>query len=59
MILPIINSIGLTGVLISISMLPRSLSRTMAAEVNMIMVMVRMMPTRPGTMLTSDRCSGL
>ena len=58
-ILPNMSSIGRTGVVMSISMLPRSRSRTIAAEVNMIMVMVRITATNPGTMCTTLRCSGL
>ncbi|MNN94185.1 hypothetical protein D3C81_2127680 [compost metagenome] len=57
--MPIISSIELTGVVMSSSRLPRSRSRTMAAEVNMIMVMVRITPSRPGTMLTAERRDGL
>ncbi|MNF19040.1 hypothetical protein D3C80_2235110 [compost metagenome] len=57
--MPIISSLLLSGVVISSSMLPRSRSRTMATPVNITMVMVRMMPMRPGTMFTAERRSGL
>ena len=57
--LPIINSLLLTGVAISNSMLPRSRSRTIETPVNITMVIVRMMPIRPGTMLIAERRSGL
>ena len=48
-----------TGVVISSSRLPRSRSRTMATAVNMVIVMVRMTPIRPGTVFTAERRSGL
>ncbi|MNN60773.1 hypothetical protein D3C81_1759750 [compost metagenome] len=57
--LPIISSLLLSGVAISSSMLPRSRSRTIATAVNITMVMVRMMPIRPGTMLIAERRCGL
>ena len=57
--LPIINSPLVNGVAISNSMLPRSRSRTMATAVNITMVMVRMMPISPGTMLIAVRRCGL
>ena len=57
--LPIISALRLSGVAISSSMLPRSRSRTAAIAVNIIMVMVRMMPISPGTMVTAERRSGL
>jgi hypothetical protein len=40
-------------------MLPRSRSRTIATPVNSTIVIVRITPIRPGTILTSDRRSGL
>ena len=57
--LPTISSLRLTGVAISSSMLPRSRSRTMATPVNSTIVIVRITPIRPGTMLIAERRSGL
>ncbi len=57
--LPIMSSAELTGVLMSNSRLPRSRSRTIATAVNRIMVIVRITPISPGTMLTGVRRSGL
>ena len=57
--LPRVSSQGDTGVAMSISMLPRSRSRTRAMAVNSTMVMVRITPIRPGTVLTGARRSGL
>ena len=57
--LPSVSSHGDTGVAISISRLPRSRSRTSAIAVNMTIVMVRITPTSPGTVLTGARRSGL
>src|SRR5690606_1481899 len=54
-----ISSLRSSGVAISSSMLPCSRSRTIAIAVNMVMVIVRMMPISPGTMLTALRRSGL
>ena len=58
-ILPTVSSHGETGVAISISRLPRSRSRTSAIAVNSTIVIVRIMPTRPGTVFTAARRSGL
>ena len=49
--LPIITSSGVTGMASRFSMVPRSRSRVTASAVMITMVMVRMVPTRPGTML--------
>ena len=57
--LPIINSHGDTGVAISISRLPRSRSRTSAIAVNSTIVIVRITPMRPGTVLIGARRCGL
>ena len=50
---------GKTGETISCSRVPRSRSRAIAIAVSMTIVMVRMTPTRPGTMYTAVRRSGL
>src|SRR6266853_1966380 len=42
---------GRTGVASRFSIVPRSRSRVMASEVMITMVMVSIVPTRPGTML--------
>ena len=57
--LPRVSSHGETGVAISISRLPRSRSRTRAMAVNSTIVMVRITPIRPGTVLIGARRSGL
>ncbi|MCY1277213.1 hypothetical protein D9M70_259010 [compost metagenome] len=57
--LPMVSSQGDTGVVMSISMLPRSRSRTRAMAVNSTMVMVRITPTSPGTVFSGARRSGL
>ena len=49
--LPIITSSGVTGMASRFSMVPRSRSRVTASAVMITMVMVRIVPTRPGTML--------
>ena len=53
------TSIARTGVAISISMVPRSVSFTMATAVIITMVMGNMMARSPGTMLVEVRPSGL
>ncbi|CSA37702.1 Uncharacterised protein [Vibrio cholerae] len=58
-IFPIINSMEWTGVVIKSSKLPRSRSRTIAALVNKIMVMVKITPSNPGTIFTAERRLGL
>jgi hypothetical protein len=50
-ILPAITSIGLTGMARRFSIVPRSRSRVTASAVIITMVMVRMTPSNPGTML--------
>jgi hypothetical protein len=57
--LPSITSIGPTGMASRFSMVPRSYSRVTARAVIITMVMVRMMPSRPGTMLKRVMPSGL
>lgn len=49
--LPAITSKGRTGMASRFSMVPRSYSRVTASAVIITMVMVRMMPRSPGTML--------
>ena len=49
--LPIMTSSGVTGMASRFSMVPRSRSRVTASAVMITMVMVRIVPTRPGTML--------
>ena len=58
-ILPSITSNGRTGIESRFSIVPRSRSRVTAIAVIMTMVMVRMVPIRPGTMLYSVDPSGL
>jgi hypothetical protein len=57
--LPMVSSHGDTGVAISISMLPRSRSRTSAMPVNITSVMVRITPISPGTVLSGALRPGL
>ena len=57
--MPSITSSGRTGVASRFSMVPRSRSRVMASEVIITMVMVRITPIRPGTMLYCVTPSGL
>ena len=57
--LPSVSSHGDTGVAISISRLPRSRSRTSAIAVNSTSVIVRITPTRPGTVFSGARRCGL
>ena len=51
MIFPISTSLGRVGMERRFSIVPRSRSRVMARPVIMIIVMVRITPMRPGTML--------
>jgi hypothetical protein len=59
MILPNITSTGLIGIDSRFSMVPRSTSRVTDSAVKISMVMVRMVPTRPGTMLSREEAAGL
>ena len=59
MILPNITSTGLIGIDSRLSMVPRSTSRVTESAVKISMVMVRMVPTRPGTMLRLEFAAGL
>ena len=49
----------LIGIDNRLSMVPRSTSRVTDSAVKISMVMVRMVPTRPGTMLSLDSAAGL
>ena len=57
--MPSITSSGRTGVAISISIVPRSVSLTMATAVIITMVIDRMIASRPGTILVEVLPSGL
>jgi hypothetical protein len=59
MILAIINSNELTGVVINNFKLPCSDSRTIATLVNSTIVMVKITPNSPGTILIAERWAGL
>ena len=59
MILPSITSIGVIGIDNRFSMVPRSISRVTESAVKISMVMVRMVPTSPGTMFSRDEPVGL
>ncbi len=52
-------STGLIGIDNRLSMVPRSISRVTDSAVKISMVMVRMVPTRPGTILSRDAAAGL
>ena len=56
---PIAGTALVSGVAISSSMLPRSRSRTIATPVNSTIVIVRITPMSPGTMLIAERRCGL
>ena len=58
-ILPTVSSMLRMGETINCSSVPRSRSRAIAIAVNITRVIVRMTPTRPGTMKTAVRRSGL
>ena len=58
-ILPTITSSGWTGVASRFSIVPRSTSRVTANAVIMIIVIVRITPISPGTMLYWVMPSGL
>jgi hypothetical protein len=45
-------STGLVGIASGLSMVPRSVSRVTESAVKISMVMVRMVPSRPGTILS-------
>ena len=55
MILPSMISTGVIGIDSRLSIVPRSISRVTDSAVKISMVMVRMVPTRPGTMLSWRR----
>ncbi len=57
--MPSITSNGRTGMASRFSIVPRSRSRVTAIAVIITMVMVRIVPIRPGTMLYSVAPSGL
>ena len=52
-------SIGVIGIASKLSMVPRSLSRVTESAVKISMVMVRIVPRRPGTMLSCVEAAGL
>jgi hypothetical protein len=52
-------SSGLIGMASRLSMVPRSTSRVTDSAVKISMVMVRMVPSRPGTMLRLVTAAGL
>ena len=52
-------SIGVIGIDSRLSMVPRSISRVTESAVKISMVMVRMVPTSPGTMLSDVSPAGL
>src|SRR5438309_8843988 len=51
MILPSMISTGVIGMAKRLSIVPRSISRVTESAVKISMVMVRMVPTKPGTIL--------
>ena len=53
------TSTGVIGIDSRLSMVPRSISRVTESAVKISMVMVRMVPTRPGTILSRDDAAGL
>ena len=59
MILPSMISTGVIGIDSRFSMVPRSISRVTDSAVKISMVMVRMVPTSPGTMLSWVAPAGL
>ena len=59
MILPSMISTGVIGIASSASMVPRSISRVTDKAVKISIVMVRMVPTSPGTMLSAVSAAGL
>ena len=58
-ILPVITSSGLAGVASRFSIVPRSVSRVIASPVISTIVIVRITPISPGTMLYCVIASGL
>ena len=58
-ILPSMISTGVIGMESRLSMVPRSISRVTESAVKISIVMVRMVPTRPGTMLSEVLAAGL
>ena len=59
MILPSMISTGVIGMESRLSIVPRSISRVTDSAVKISMVMVRMVPTSPGTMLSEVLAAGL
>ncbi|CKY91488.1 Uncharacterised protein [Mycobacterium tuberculosis] len=59
MIFPSITSTGVIGIASRFSMVPRSISRVTDSAVKISMVMVRIVPTSPGTMFSRDSAAGL
>ena len=57
--MPIMISSGLDGIASRFSIVPRSVSRVSAIEVIITMVICRMTPSNPGTMLYCEMPSGL
>ena len=52
-------STGLIGIDSRLSIVPRSISRVTDNAVKISMVMVRIVPTRPGTILSAVSAAGL
>ena len=59
MILPSMISTGVIGIDSRFSIVPRSISRVTESAVKISIVMVRMVPTSPGTILSWVRPAGL
>jgi len=59
MILPSMISTGVIGMAKRLSIVPRSISRVTESAVKISMVMVRMVPTKPGTILNDVLTAGL
>ena len=57
--MPSMISTGVIGIASRLSMVPRSISRVTDNAVKISMVMVRMVPTSPGTMLSWVTPAGL
>ena len=52
-------STGVIGIESRLSIVPRSISRVTESAVKISMVIVRIVPTRPGTMLSAVEAAGL
>jgi hypothetical protein len=50
---------GVTGIASRLSIVPRSISRVTESAVKISIVRVRMVPSRPGTMLSAVEAAGL